>query len=262
MTVPEFVTGVLNAGWNWLELQHSALPWILIPVLAWLVNWAIRTWVPGLWEWLTDRIGPRRAGLFRKLVQAAPSVATGAVIVALAKGEPYGDIVQGALVALGAPLWHEVLKWATSKLPGPTYRGGSFPAAGGAPPKSRKPGGPGSVVLVLLCALALTGCASTLTEARSERLSAAPSGKPAGPALAAPERCESLDDRRTLWGAVAKGSAFLAGGNGLGAVTAPEDPPELRTGLGIAGAAFGALAAGAMWLEQASDAAWVRECER
>jgi len=130
--IADKVLSACAAAWAWLALTiHPLAPWFCVPALCWLVLWAVRTWAPGAWQWVADK-GPIGAAA-SKCFQALPSVALGAIIVAFATGADVKLTVTGAVVALGAPLWHEVLRWASSKTPGPTYLGGSYPAAGSAP---------------------------------------------------------------------------------------------------------------------------------
>jgi hypothetical protein len=136
--MPEKIFAAMQLAWLWLAAQHPAAPWCTIPVIAWLANWAIRTWLPTVWEWCATRIGSERTVMLRKAVQTLPSVVMGAIIVAFAQGGQYDLIVGGALVALGAPLWHELLKWASAQVPGPTYLGGAWPAAGKAQKRDAK----------------------------------------------------------------------------------------------------------------------------
>lgn len=104
------------------------------------------------------------------------------------------------------------------------------------------------------------GCAGSLESARKSGTSERKLGTMAAPA-GTPERCATLDDRRTFWGAAAKGSAVLAGGSGVSSIVLDDpDQKDLRTGVAIAGVAMAAIAAGSMFVAEASGDAWAREC--
>lgn len=110
--------------------------------------------------------------------------------------------------------------------------------------------------LVLLAALSplLSGCAGTFEEAR---LAGAPS---AGAQVATVDvgYCRQLDSSRTTWGAVAKGSAALAGASGI--ATIPTDSDRGRVALASATLAAGAVSVVAVYVSEAKGAAWVRDC--
>lgn len=103
--------------------------WPCVVVAAlWVAQWAVRRWAPGVWEKMADL--PFRNELtefdkrMRKVWQAIPSAVMGAVLFGLAGGGDIVDAAVGAVFALLAPIFHELLK----KLPIP-YRGGTPPAA-------------------------------------------------------------------------------------------------------------------------------------
>ncbi len=112
-----------------------------------------------------------------------------------------------------------------------------------------------TLLVVLLGALTLSGCATTFEEAR---LAGAPAAAPAAPSPADVAYCRELDSSRTTWGAVAKGSAALAGASGL--ATLPVDSERGRLALGGATLAVGAVSVVAVYVSEAQGAAWVRDC--
>lgn len=115
---------------------------------------------------------------------------------------------------------------------------------------------------LLLLALCLTGCAGSLEESRVAGQNQRKAGAMAAPA-GTPERCSTLDDRRQLAGAVGKGAAVLAGAAGLAMIPANDpDQRDLRVGLAIGSAASAAIAAGAMFVAEASGETWARECAK
>jgi len=106
---------------------------------------------------------------------------------------------------------------------------------------------------LLLALLALTGCATTFEESR---LAGAP--RAAAPSPSDIAYCRNLDSSRTTWGAIAKGSAALAGTSGIGALEVDGRDAQLA----VAGAALGVgtLAVVAVYVSESKGAAWVRDC--
>jgi hypothetical protein len=109
--------------------------------------------------------------------------------------------------------------------------------------------------LVAVLALAGTGCAGSLERARAEgpRLEAAPDA-----AAAADDRCERLDRQHRVWGAVAKGSAVLAGSAGV--VTVPTEDATARAALAGGAVAAAAVAAAAVAVSEGAAESWARDC--
>lgn len=98
------------------------------------------------------------------------------------------------------------------------------------------------VGLVLASLAAVSGCARF----RAPTLAAAPTSV---------SRCEQLDDRAQLWGAIGGGTGALAGGAGLSTIASSDR--TLRTSLAIGSIVMGALAAGASYLTRAATARYV-----
>jgi hypothetical protein len=113
----------------------------------------------------------------------------------------------------------------------------------------RRGGGGGALLLFGLLA---GGCAGSFEESR---LSSPRPAASRAPALS--RRCEQLDDRRSLWGGVAKGGAVLAGGAGL--ATIPVESHRGRVGLAAGGVAAAAVAAAAVYVAEQAGASWVQE---
>lgn len=106
--------------------------------------------------------------------------------------------------------------------------------------------------LIVGLVLALPGCAGTFEEARIAR----PVGVSSAP-IVDRARCRELDDRSTLWGAIATGSAVVAGGAGLS--TIPVESRDGKIGLAI-GAALTAVVGGiSVYVSDRASKAWVRE---
>lgn len=85
-------------------------------------------------------------------------------------------------------------------------------------------------------------------------------GSLGGANAAQPDRCVQLDDRRMWTGAVAKGSAALAGVSGLATIPLEEGPAQ--TGVAIGGVVAAAVAAGAVYVSEGAGESWSRECAK
>ncbi len=194
-TYPERAHAAIQSVWTWLELSfHPLAPWVVSIAIVFGVQWAIRKWMPSAWQVVAD-LGPagKKAS---KAWQALPSVMLGAIVVSLGTGADLKLTVIGALTALAAPLGHELLRWGTSKMPGPTYVGGSWPAAGSASIEDvlktnlRKSG---KVLLLLAVSLSLVCCSSIPEPCSPDGVKAA--RQAAGCAVLAAGKCddEALD---------------------------------------------------------------------
>lgn len=100
---------------NWFELiratleqQHPALPWLVLWLGVFAACWSIRRWAPRVWVVLAQWGPP--GSTIGHVTQAIPSAVVGAFIAAIGTGLDPLMAVQGALVALGAPLLHHGLK--------------------------------------------------------------------------------------------------------------------------------------------------------
>jgi hypothetical protein len=121
----------LARGWAALGQYDPALPWVLLPTLLWLGQWAVRCKWPGAWEALA-RLGPTGAAA-SKAWQALPSSVIGCVVCAATVGIAPRDLALAAVVSNAAPVAHELLRYVTERVPFlPTYLGGNYPAAGSA----------------------------------------------------------------------------------------------------------------------------------
>jgi hypothetical protein len=122
---------------TFLEKQFGlAAPAGVLVVLVFLSQYLVRRFAPNVWERMADLPFPGGAhkpavALARKAWQALPSAVTGAFLGALAYKEDATAAVIGAVVALIAPVGHELIK--ASPLP---YRGGKPPAADPAEPSA------------------------------------------------------------------------------------------------------------------------------
>jgi hypothetical protein len=134
------------------------LPAALLALWCFGAIYLVRKRWPTAWERFADLVplrsdsGPLLAGL-RKVWQTAPSVALGVAVPAILTGGNVGLAVKGALVALAAPLLHELAKAA----PFVPYRG-----AIGAPTKRKddndKTPPTGTKLVGLALCLLLVGC--------------------------------------------------------------------------------------------------------
>lgn len=105
----------------YLESWHPAAPAILLIGAIWLAQYLVRRFVPNIWERIANWPA---ASLFRKVWQALPSIAMGALLTSISGDGSITDAVFGAVAGALAPVLHEMLKAA----PIP-YRGGKPPAA-------------------------------------------------------------------------------------------------------------------------------------
>lgn len=105
----------------------------------------------------------------------------------------------------------------------------------------------------ILAVLLLTGCAGTF---ETSRLVTSRGSSPSSSALSA--RCHQLDDRRQLYGGIAKGAAVVAGGVGLASI--PAESKGARIGLAAGGVGAAAVAAGAVYVAELAGQSWAEEC--
>lgn len=108
---------------------------------------------------------------------------------------------------------------------------------------------------VFLVAFLFGGCTMGFEEARVSSLR---STSPRGDVLS--QRCHRLDDRRQLWGGVAKGAAVVAGGAGI--ATIPAEGRGARIGLAAGGVGAAAVAAGAVYVAELAGQSWAEECSQ
>jgi hypothetical protein len=151
----------INAARASLAAINPDLPAALFVVLVFLTVLAIRKLFPGAWEkWAAVvpvlAIDPSPVlVLLSKLWQAVPAAVIGAVLAALQSGADVKATVYGALLALVAPVAHELAK---------NYRGslgvGTGPLSRRAPPLSM-------LMLVVLLGFVPTGCAGWKPVART-----------------------------------------------------------------------------------------------
>lgn len=76
-------------------------------------------------------------------------------------------------------------------------------------------------------------------------------------AASPPERCASLSDRASIWGAVAAGAGGLAGASGLS--TIPVTNGDQRAALAVTALALGAIATVATFVSQDASSTWGKE---
>lgn len=120
----------IHAARAFLETEiHPNAPAFLLVVLTWAAQYLVRRFFPGAWETMANLPFPNGAHkptlvLLRKAWQAAPSLATGALLSSLSGGDAT-EAVLAALLNAFAPVWHEALK----AIPQVPYVGGRPPAA-------------------------------------------------------------------------------------------------------------------------------------
>lgn len=110
------------------------------------------------------------------------------------------------------------------------------------------------LLLLTLCATLSLGCAGSFEEARVAGLKTGASGADAG-------RCKALDDAQAVWGAMAKGTAALAGGSALAPLV--EEVRDDQTGRIVAASVAGgaaAISAFSAHMAGVKGESWAREC--
>jgi hypothetical protein len=115
-----------------------------------------------------------------------------------------------------------------------------------------------------LLPLLLLGCSTSLVSAQRQALDARYGSTSGGVSYVPSERCETLSDRHTLWGGIAKGAAIGAGASGVASLPVQELPEDKRgtatyTAAGVM-VGLAILAGSAVYVEQDSAAAFAREC--
>jgi hypothetical protein len=108
-----------------LDSVHPSLFLLTIAFALWGAQWAVRRWLPSVWEFAANLPWIDKLSLgeqltrfdlaMRKAWQAVPSAVLGAVLMALATRGDLVDAGIGAAFGLLAPALHELLK----ALPGP-----------------------------------------------------------------------------------------------------------------------------------------------
>lgn len=111
-----------------LENVHPSLPALTLVALVFLSQYLVRRFIPGVWEWMANLPFPGGVHkpavvLLRKAWQALPSAVSGAFLGSLAYGGDSTAEVLGAILALLAPVGHEIAKALPIR-----YRGGKPPA--------------------------------------------------------------------------------------------------------------------------------------
>lgn len=224
---------------------YPAAAGVITLLLALFRRIAPATWerLPRRWQWVPAVVLATLGAFVDGYAQGVPW----RVALALAA---YAALTAGA-AAIG--LVHVTKRVTGSGSDGGTPTDSAAPPAD--PPSTLRSGAVGLVFLAfgVLGALTLTGCATQFEEAR---LAGAPASAAPSPADIA--YCRDLDSSRTTWGAVAKGSAALAGASGL--ATLPVDSERGRLALGGATLAVGAVSVVAVYVSEAQGAAWVRDC--
>jgi len=291
-TYPAHVIDAIQTAWAWLATMiHPVAPYVCVLAALFLVQWAIRTWTPHLWQACAE-IGPAGKAA-SKAFQALPSVALAALVFSLGTGGDTALIVTGAVSALFLPVGHETLKWASAKLSDllpwlPRYYGGNWPAAGQAPIKLGQTAtvrgdgsgtalpplpddgdGPrlppaASVLLLVGLGLSQVCCSGSLVGAQRDALSARYGERSVEIGYAPSARCQELSDKHATWSAIAKGSAVLAGTSGVATLPADELPervqgPARYTAAGVSVTSAALAAAAAVVAEDAAES-FTREC--
>jgi hypothetical protein len=114
------------------------------------------------------------------------------------------------------------------------------------------------LMLVAIMALLLPACAGSLQSAADSSVAGAVRLPDGSLTADSRERCEQLSDRAQLWGGVSRGSAVLAGAQGI--ATIPVTSHDAQVALAIGAAVAATSAATASYLESSSAESWAREC--
>jgi hypothetical protein len=147
---------LLEQARAWLAAINPALPAVVLVFIIWAPQAAIRRWLPRLWE-VPASWGPKAKEL-RRIWQALPSLAGGALVTALAsKMDPWAAVT-GALLGAVAPFWHHTLK-AIPFIPYQGELGGK--RATTTPPLLPVLLGVFGMVIAAASSLATSGCSST-----------------------------------------------------------------------------------------------------
>lgn len=123
------VSYLINAR-LWLEAIDPRLSSVALILILWVPQYAVRRFLPRAWEYMASLPGlPANVQgigrLARKAWQALPSAGVAALLGWMStKDGTAWDAVSAAMVGVGAPLWHEVLKL----LPKVPYKGGTATA--------------------------------------------------------------------------------------------------------------------------------------
>ncbi len=92
-----------------LESVHPLTPWLALSGAIWLVVYAVRRWLPGIWVRLAA--WPSHESPVSHVLQALPSVVIGAAWAAgTTPGADVWTAVGGALSGALAPVAHHILK--------------------------------------------------------------------------------------------------------------------------------------------------------
>jgi len=125
----------------WLagEALNPAVPWMVLPLVSWLVTWFVRRRWPYAWTRFASWGPVSKAA--SKAWQALPGTLVGTSVAAAATGLDPGDTALAALMSLLAPVGHELGRAITTWLHKrwawfPVYYGGAWPAAGQSLPPS------------------------------------------------------------------------------------------------------------------------------
>ena len=105
----------------YLAAINPALPAVVLILVLWAPQAAIRKWLPKLWE-VPASWGPKAEGL-KHLWQALPSAAGGALLTAVSSGGDPWQATWGAVYGLLAPALHHALR--ASPIPYQGELGGS-----------------------------------------------------------------------------------------------------------------------------------------
>ncbi len=93
-----------------LASAHPSLPWIVLALAIFLVQYGVRRWCPSLWLWAFRWIPEDLPAVFRNAIQSAPSLFMGLALPSLASGGDLRHAFWGTLAGTAAPVAHHLLK--------------------------------------------------------------------------------------------------------------------------------------------------------
>ena len=107
----------------------------------------------------------------------------------------------------------------------------------------------------ILVALCMSGCVGSLEEAKL-------AGRPQGPmSVSQPSKyCQSIDNKRQTWTALAEGAGVLSGGSGL--VSIPVSDAAERSAIMAGSVALGAFAIISTAIATGASTTWARDCSQ
>ena len=116
------------------------------------------------------------------------------------------------------------------------------------------------IVFATLFIVLLSGCTVPLEKARTAGIEERKELGSAAPSAAeSSDYCRRLDSSRTTWGAIAKGSALVAGGSGVSTIPL-DDSREGQIALASTAATAAVVGGVAYYIAEKKGETWARDC--